>query len=77
MIEKKSEVSYGSLMKDLKARNFSPIYILEGDESFYIDKISNLWYKIVERRGKINEEKNIDNSNYNSSNCRNWGIFLL
>ena len=41
MVEKKSEVSYGSLMKNLKARNFSPIYILEGDESFYIDKISN------------------------------------
>lgn len=24
-------------MKDLKARNFSPVYILMGDESYYID----------------------------------------
>ena len=41
MPEKKAEITYGSLMKDLKARHFSPIYILEGDESYYIDKISN------------------------------------
>ena len=27
-------------MRDLKARKFSPIYILMGEESFYIDKIS-------------------------------------
>ena len=48
MIEKKSEVSYGSLMKDLKARNFSPIYILEGDESFYIDKIfTQSFYRVL------------------------------
>jgi DNA polymerase-3 subunit delta len=41
MPEKKAEITYGALMKDLKARHFSPIYILEGDESYYIDKISN------------------------------------
>lgn len=28
-------------MKDLKARNFSPVYLLMGDESYYIDKISD------------------------------------
>ena len=28
-------------MKDLKARKFSPIYILMGEESYYIDQITN------------------------------------
>ena len=39
MAEKKQGVSYESVMKDLKARNFSPVYLLMGDESYYIDKI--------------------------------------
>lgn len=26
-------------MKDLKARKFAPVYVLMGDEPFYIDKI--------------------------------------
>ena len=41
MAEKKTGVTYEQLMRELKARNFSPIYILMGDESFYIDKISD------------------------------------
>lgn len=42
MAEKKTKViTYAQVMKDLKARVFSPIYILMGDESFYIDKISD------------------------------------
>jgi len=39
MAEKKQARSYESIMKDLKARNFSPVYILMGDESYYIDKL--------------------------------------
>ena len=35
MAEKKQGVSYESVMKDLKARNFSPVYLLMGDESYY------------------------------------------
>ena len=38
MAEKKQGVSYESVMKDLKARIFSPVYLLMGDESYYIDK---------------------------------------
>ena len=41
MAEKKSGISYESIMKDLKARKFAPVYVLMGDESFYIDKISD------------------------------------
>ncbi len=33
--------TYESLMSDLKARHFLPVYYLMGDESYYIDKISN------------------------------------
>lgn len=39
MAEKKQGASYESIMKELRARNFSPIYLLMGDESYYIDKI--------------------------------------
>ncbi|MBO6188407.1 MAG: DNA polymerase III subunit delta [Prevotella sp.] len=34
-------VTYDSVMKELKARQFKPIYYLMGDEPYYIDKISN------------------------------------
>lgn len=36
-----ASVTYESLMKDLQQRKFRPIYYLMGDESYYIDKISN------------------------------------
>ena len=41
MAENKIGISYEQLMRDLKARKFSPIYILMGEESYYIDKISD------------------------------------
>ena len=34
-------VTYESVMHDLKARDFKPIYYMMGDESYYIDKISD------------------------------------
>ena len=34
-------VTYESVMRDLKARQFKPLYYLMGDESYYIDKISD------------------------------------
>ena len=33
--------TYDSIMRDLQARHFSPIYILMGEESYFIDKISD------------------------------------
>ncbi len=39
MAEKKQAISYETIMKSLVARNFSPVYILMGDESYYIDLI--------------------------------------
>lgn len=37
----KAGVTYESVMRELKARHFSPIYVLMGDESYYIDKIAD------------------------------------
>ena len=34
-------VSFDSIMDDLKARRYVPVYYLMGDESYYIDKISD------------------------------------
>lgn len=41
MAEKKALATYDTVLKDLKARNFAPIYILMGDESFFIDRLSD------------------------------------
>lgn len=35
----KSGATYDGILKDLKAGNFSKIYLLHGDESFYIDSL--------------------------------------
>ena len=34
-------VTFDSVMRDLKARKFAPVYYLMGDESYYIDQISD------------------------------------
>ena len=40
MAEKKS-VTVESIMRDLRAGNYAPVYILMGEESYYIDKITD------------------------------------
>ncbi len=41
MAEKKTTPTFDGIMRDLKDNVFAPIYILMGDESYYIDQISN------------------------------------
>lgn len=41
MAERKSAATFESIMHDLKSRKYAPVYILMGDESYYIDKISD------------------------------------
>ncbi len=41
MPEKRPSITFDAIMKDLRAGQFAPIYILMGDESYYIDQISN------------------------------------
>lgn len=36
----KAGITYDSVMRDLKARRFAPIYILMGEESYFIDRIA-------------------------------------
>ncbi|HUH32367.1 MAG TPA: hypothetical protein VLZ28_00355, partial [Daejeonella sp.] len=33
-------MNINELVKDLRSRNFKPLYLLHGDESYYIDKVS-------------------------------------
>ena len=40
MAETVQKYTYDSVMKELVARKFKPVYYLMGDESYYIDKIS-------------------------------------
>lgn len=35
------ELDYQSIIKDLKARQFAPVYFLQGEEPYYIDKVSD------------------------------------
>ncbi len=39
MAVRSNGISFESIMRNIKAREFSPIYILMGEESYYIDKI--------------------------------------
>ena len=41
MAEKKPAASYESIMKALRNREYAPVYILMGEESYYIDRISD------------------------------------
>ena len=41
MAEKKSSVSFETIMRDLKAKKYAPVYVLMGDESYYIDRITD------------------------------------
>ena len=41
MADKKSQATFDSIMRDLKAKKYVPVYVLMGDESYYIDKISD------------------------------------
>lgn len=41
MPEKTPTLTFDAIMRELKAGNFAPIYILMGDESYFIDQISN------------------------------------
>lgn len=36
------ETTYEEIIKDIKNRNFKPVYLLMGEESYYIDKIADL-----------------------------------
>lgn len=47
MPEKKTALTFDALMSDLKAGHYAPIYLLMGDESYYIDQISNYIQKNV------------------------------
>ena len=41
MAEKKAMVTYDSVMRELKAGKYRPVYLLMGDESYFIDKIAD------------------------------------
>ncbi len=41
MPDKKAALTFDAIMRNLKAGTFSPIYILMGEESYYIDQISD------------------------------------
>ena len=41
MAEKKQTVTYEDIMRDLQAGKYAPVYILMGEESYFIDKITD------------------------------------
>ena len=41
MAERKSAATFESIMRDLKSKKYAPVYVLMGDESYYIDQISD------------------------------------
>ena len=47
MAEKRNALGPEVIIKDINARNFSPVYVLMGEESYYIDKIASLLEETV------------------------------
>lgn len=43
----KKDNTYDSIIADIRARKFSPVYILMGEESYFIDKITDLMLNTV------------------------------
>lgn len=43
----KKEITYDAIMSDIKARRFSPVYILMGEEPFFMDQITDLLLETV------------------------------
>ena len=41
MADKQGSVTFDSIMRDLRAGNYRPVYLLAGDEPYYIDKIAD------------------------------------
>ena len=41
MAEKKATVTFDAIMRDLKSGKYAPVYILMGDKSYYIDRITD------------------------------------
>ena len=40
-------MTYEQIVKDIRARKFAPIYLLMGDEPYYIDELTNLLTEAV------------------------------
>lgn len=72
-------MTYNDIIRDLKAKNYSPIYFLHGEESFFIDKISSY----IEKNVLTESEKSFNQTilygkeaNYNAvvDNARRYPI---
>ena len=57
MVEKKT-ATYESIMRDLREGKYAPVYILMGEESYYIDKISSF----IETNALRDEERDFNQS---------------
>jgi len=45
-------LTFEAILKDLKSKKYSPVYLLHGDEPYYIDKISQYIEKNVLNPGE-------------------------
>jgi len=50
------EMTYPQILKDLKGKKYAPVYLLHGDESYYIDKIS----KFIEEKVLAESERSFN-----------------
>ena len=54
----KQEVTYDSIIKEINSRQFAPVYYLMGEETYYIDRLSDY---IAEHVLTEEEQARIDN----------------
>ena len=56
MAEKNSGSTYSGIMRDLEAQKYAPVYVLMGDEPYFIDQIAGY----IEERALLPEEKDFN-----------------
>ena len=49
----KKEITFEEICRDITARKFQPVYVLMGEEPFFIDQITDLLLKSVLEESEI------------------------
>ena len=47
----KQEVTYDSIIKEINSRQFAPVYYLMGEETYYIDRLSDYIAEQLHEKG--------------------------
>ena len=65
----KKEYTYEEICRDIVAKKFSPVYIMMGDEPFFMDRITDLLLENVLEESERDFNQVIDDVEISVSGC--------